>query len=296
MKPWDSRFSRNRIAISFLLLAAIVVVVAVLLSKTKSEKPILYKGKPLAEWFYGNRTNFFFEPTRRAAQTALDDLGTNALPFLLGNLKERRGNGNLYFRAYRAMPSWARAHLAYPLLDDDIKSITLDHIRKMQWLLLERDDLLADCIVNFSNPRVKMWGISLMHNYRTLSSINMFRKLLDDPHPGIRLEAAIFLAEWASESEARDPRLFSILIVGLENKKMRDAMVNIRNYSYQKQPPGGTGTMMPFSSRVGNTDDNERRRIQSALNSIDRHLTPEQKERLAQVESNLSQTDASNHP
>src|ERR1051325_3780819 len=91
------------IVASFLLLIGAAVLVAAFLSTTPARKPILYEGKALEAWFYGSRTNFFLGEIR-PAQKAFDSLGSNAFPFLLGNLKQARGDGTLYFNAYRALP------------------------------------------------------------------------------------------------------------------------------------------------------------------------------------------------
>ena len=170
-------------------------------------------GKSLEAWFYGARTNFFYEPTRQAAQEAIDALGTNACPFLLANLKERRGNGALYCRLYRALPARLRTVLPYAISGDDIKAITLNHIRKMDSFPRQQFQTLADCVLSFDNARLRLAGYHVLRvKYETDPAFPpLCRRLLNDEHPGMRMEAALWLADSAIVADPGEPRLFPYL-------------------------------------------------------------------------------------
>jgi hypothetical protein len=143
--------------IACVILVAAATLAAHFFATSHSAKDIVYKGKPLDFWFYGTKKDFFNESTRRAAQDAIDDLGTNAVPFLLSKLKEKRGNGPFYFKFYRIMPSFIQGKLQYPISGDDIKAITLDHIGKMRHPIPKHEvQSVADCVLNFRNPRLRM--------------------------------------------------------------------------------------------------------------------------------------------
>ena len=78
-----------------LLLVCAVILAALFVVCTPAKSTVTYKNKPLEAWFYGSKTNFFAERTRRAAQEAFDATGTNAGAFLLSKLKMARGNNPL---------------------------------------------------------------------------------------------------------------------------------------------------------------------------------------------------------
>jgi hypothetical protein len=87
---------RRALLIASLLSTAVLL--EFVLVPVHSKTSITYKDRPLEAWFYGAGTNFFQESTRRAAQDAIDALGTKACSFLFSNLKGHRGNGALYFK------------------------------------------------------------------------------------------------------------------------------------------------------------------------------------------------------
>src|SRR5690348_2142822 len=102
-RPLSTR-SKLAVIASVLLLTGAAIFVAGSLKRTPASKPLLYKGKSVEVWFYGSRTNFFNQDTIDAAEKAFNALGTNAFPFLLGNLKGHPGQGVLYFKTYQALP------------------------------------------------------------------------------------------------------------------------------------------------------------------------------------------------
>ena len=97
--------------LSALLLVSAGILAALFVASTPAKSTVTYKSKPLEAWFYGSRTNFFAERTRRAAQEAFDATGTNAGAFLLSKLKTARGNNLLYCRLYGILPMWIQARL-----------------------------------------------------------------------------------------------------------------------------------------------------------------------------------------
>ena len=84
---------KSRIRILLLLSLIGILVVGVTLEwvsvRQESRKDITYKNKPLSKWFCDQRKDFFSKRTRDTADDAFKALGTNALPFLLSNLKNR---------------------------------------------------------------------------------------------------------------------------------------------------------------------------------------------------------------
>src|SRR5437660_1433404 len=110
------------------------------------------------------------------------------IPFLLSKLKEKRGNGAMYFNLYRAMPSQVQARLPYPISGDDIKATSLGHIQRMHSIPREQVQTLADCVPTFGNPRLRMMGFYVMlMKYQTHPAfLELCRELLNDPHPGIQ--------------------------------------------------------------------------------------------------------------
>src|SRR5689334_16713389 len=135
----------KRIGIS-VLLSAVVLLIGILLFRPRPANPVLYKGQSIDAWFFGSKRNFFIEDIREDAQTALNAIGTNAFSFLLSNLRERHGSIRSYFRVHRALPTRVQSWLPYPILDDDIKAITLEHWRKLRMKPVGReyDSALAD--------------------------------------------------------------------------------------------------------------------------------------------------------
>jgi len=279
---------RRALLIASLLGAAIFI--GLVLVSVPPRTTIAYKGKPLTAWFYGARTNFFNQPTRQAAQDAIDALGTNACPFLLANLKERRGNGALYCRLYRALPARLRTVLPYAISGDDIKKITLDHIEKMGSFPKQQFQPLADCVLSFGNPRLRLVGYNVLRvKYETDPAFSQVcRQLLNDAHPGMRLEAAIWLADSAIIADPHEPRLFPILITALESKKERELSLEISGYYNQQQPPGAPGRVImallaSLPKGQPSEEQNLRRRILTAMYRLERYLSPEQKDRFRQA-------------
>ena len=270
------------------LLGAAIIIEFVLVSVPR--KPtITYKDKPLDTWFYGARTNFFHETTRQAAQDAIDALGTNACPFLLANLQAKCGNGALYCKLCRVVPAWLRTRLPYAISKDDLRAITLGHIRKTGGFTRQQKQSLADCVTGFHNPRLRLMGFDVMRaKYETDPSFSpLCRKLLSDVHPGIRLKAAIALAETGIVADPREPRLFPILLAALESKKERERSLDVSGYWFQQQPPGGPGRIRKaFLAGFQLSQEPEeailRRRVLTAMYRLERHMSQEQKDRFKQ--------------
>jgi hypothetical protein len=161
------------------------------------------------------------EPTRRAAQEAIDGVGTNAFPFLFQTLQHPRGSGAIYFKVYRVMPKQVQAKLPYPISGDDIRAITLDHIGQMRRGPREVARTLAGSLPRLENPRVRMMGFNVMlMNYQTDPSfLKLCRTLLNDANPGMRLQAAVYLAQSAIGSNPGEARLFPLLLAALESSQ-----------------------------------------------------------------------------
>jgi len=288
-----SAFNRDRvrraIPIAALALVTIAILATLFVSSSSAKSTITYKNKPLDAWFYGSRTNFFHETTRRAAQEAFDTLGTNACPFLLAKLRTAPGNGVLYFKLYRILPLWFQSRLPYPILSDDIRAITLQHLSQMHSISGEQVQALADCVLRFRNPRLRRWGfdVMLMKHQTHPAFLGLCRKLLNDEHPGMQLQAAIYLGQSGLASDPAEPRLFPILITALESKEKRQPSLDISGYTYQQWPPG---TPKPFPFRfppsvgVVPPDQALLSQITRALDQLERYLTLEQKDRLRRAE------------
>lgn len=286
-----------RLVIACLLLLGAVILVPPFTKIPSSRKLAAYKSKSLEEWFYGSRRDFFQESTRNAAQEAIAALGTNSLPFLFSRLKERSGNGMLYFTLYRKLPAVLQTKLPYPISGDDIKAITLAHLGQFRFLPKDQVPKLADCVPKFKNPRLRMMGLNLMSmKYQSHPAFwSLCRALLDDPHPGVQLESAIWLGQSALSSDPGEPRLFPILATALENQEQRKVSLDVAWYGYQQQPPGGSGALqMPKQFGLVDPDLALRERIISALDRLESRLTTEEKNRLKQLRQTPSAKGAGN--
>jgi hypothetical protein len=243
---------------------------------------VLYKGKPLEKWFYGERDEFFQESTRTKAQEAINALGTNAFPFLLSNLKTKRGDQAGYLKLYRILPRWIQIRIPTPLSGDDVRTISLGHIMKMPNLPGPQVRLLADCVPTFANPRVRLQALNLIRMKDQLdpSYLELCHKLMNDSQPGIKLEAAIYLGEFGLTADPCEPGLFSILYSAITERKMN---LDFTGYRFQQQPPGGTGVFtfpLPssFPQPTETPDEVLRKRILTALYRLERHLSKEQQD------------------
>src|SRR5438034_7180664 len=82
---------KRRIPVILLLTLIGVLIVGAFLAwvagREEGRKEIKYKNKPVSKWFCDQRKDFFSLAKRDAADDAFKALGTNALPFLLSNLK-----------------------------------------------------------------------------------------------------------------------------------------------------------------------------------------------------------------
>jgi hypothetical protein len=287
--------------LSALVLVSAVILAALFLASTPAKSTVTYMNKPLEAWFYGARTNFFAERTRRAAQEAFDATGTNADAFLLSKLKTARGNNPLYCRLYGILPTWVQARLPYAISGDDIKAIALQHLRQMTSLSGEQVQAMADCVPGFRNPRLRMSGFQTMRmkHQTDPAFLGLCRKLLNDEQPGIQLEAAVWLGQSALASDPGEPRLFPMLIAALESKEKRKASVDLYSYQYQQQPPGGSGRpsfVFPPSVHFTPPEDALQDQILTALYRLERYLTQEQKDRLRRAEQTAREQAKENQP
>jgi hypothetical protein len=129
--------------------------------------------------------------------------------------------------------------------------------------------------------------------------LGLCRKLLDDEQPGIQLEAAVCLGESALVSDPGEPRLFPILIAGLESTEKRKASADLNSYWYQQQPPGGTGRpfFAPPPSLQSKVQEEWRRdEILRPLYRLERYMTPEQKDRLRRAEQTAREQAKESQP
>lgn len=250
------------------------------LSYQAEAKSDAFRGKSLEAWFYGSRTDFFSQPVRASAQEALDGVGTNAFPFLLSQLEAGRGTPVLYNRAYRVLPGWLKSRLPFPLSGDDIRAITFDHLGKLRGRLSrEQLDAIAELLPKLQNPRLRMLGLNFLNQHYHPGLPGLCRKLLEDPEPAIRLEAALPVAESAIAGDPAEPRLAAILLLAFEHREIRDHWVDINWYGYGQQPPGGSGRPLWITPVPNFLDQSEvlRSRIKTALIRLEPYLTPEQR-------------------
>jgi hypothetical protein len=291
MSAVTSERVRRAIPIAALVLVSIAILASLFVASTPAKNTITYKNIPLDAWFYGSRTNFFLERTMRAAQEAFDALGTNACPFLLAKLESARGNGPLYCKLYRILPVWAQSRLPHPISGDDIKAIALHYLRQMRVMSAEQVQALADCVPRLRNPRLRMSGFQAMRmKHQTHPAfLGLCRKLLNDEHPGIQLEAAVWLGKSALASDPAEPRLFPILINAFESKEKRKSKLDLSGYTYQQWPPGGS---RPIPVKIHPSlrayaippDQALKDSIEDALLRLKPYLTQEQKDHLRRVE------------
>ena len=153
----------------------------------------------------------------------------------------------------------------------------------------EQVQALADCVLRFRNPRLRMRGFDLMiMKHQSHPAFRaLCRRLLNDKHPGIQLQAAIYLGQSGLASDPVEPRLFPILITALESKEKRQPSLDISGYAYQQWPPGTPKPFpFPFPPSVGVVPPDQALlgRITRALDQLERHLTQEQKDRLRRAE------------
>jgi hypothetical protein len=145
-------------------------------------------------------------------------------------------------------------------------------------------------VPGLGNPRVKMIGFNVMlMNYQTDPAfLKLCRTLLNDAHPGIRLKAAIYLAQSAIASDPGEPRLFPILLAALESSEQRKESLDLESYFYQQQPPGSPGpsAFLGRPQGVADPDDMLRSEIMRSLDRLERYLSDEQKKRLKRAKEN----------
>lgn len=242
----------------------------------------MFRGKSLGTWFYGSRTDFFSQRLRDSTQEALNGVGTNAFPFLVSVLKAPRGTPMAYNKAYRVMPRWMKSRLAYPLSNDDIRAVTFDHLGKLNSRLSRQQlEAVAKLLPKLQNPRLRMLGLNFLNKHYHPGLRGLCRKLLDDPEPAVRLEAVMPVAESAIEGDPAESRLAAILLPAFEQSEIRDHWVDINWYSYQQQPPGGSGGPPWSAPGPSSLNQNEmlRNRIKAALMRLEPYLSTEQRER-----------------
>src|SRR5882724_6455490 len=86
-----------------------------------------YNGKTVEEWFYGpeHHCGKAFE----SAQVVFAQMGTNCVPFLLQNLRQRESKfGKLYIKVFPVLPGFVRSKLRLPLEVSYIQRVTFLHL------------------------------------------------------------------------------------------------------------------------------------------------------------------------
>jgi len=273
--------ARLRIAIivaSLLLLTLVTMIGRVPLNRGKT---LVYNGKSFESIFYGNRTNIFIRDNPEG-RLAILSFGTNAFHFLYENIKGMRGCGVLYYKMYRTSPTWVQAKLRYPILSEDLKKYSWEYVGWMHDLSKEQVQQLCVCVLETKNPRLRLCSLnSLAEFYGTYPDFfALCKKLLDDPHPGIRLKATIRLAQRAKQFQGPEPRLFPILAEGLTSKQTRASLINDSCYKFGQVPPGGTnGLSRAFLDEM---DVALRIEIMEAINGL-RVVTPKETEQLREI-------------
>lgn len=143
------------------------------------------------------------------------------------------------------------------------------------------------------SPRLRLAAFRLiLWQYRSEPSfLPLCRKLLNDEHQGIRLEAAIYLAQHGIVSDPREPRLFPLFLAALDSKEQRAPNLELGRSAVHQRLPGAYG---PIFSRFVKPvpaylppDEPLRSEILTGLLRLERYLTPEQKARLWQVERKM---------
>jgi hypothetical protein len=213
--------------------------------------------------------------------TGIHASGGDALSFLPSTLETPRGNAVFYNTVYRAMPAALQRRMSCPLLRDDIRAVALRHIGQMPELDSEEFRSVADHIARFDNPRLRMQGFATLVTFQTNPAFpEACRRLLDDEHPGIRLQAAIFLGQSAIQGDPGEARLFPILMSAIKSKGERKPTLDLQSYRYQQHPPGGTG-LSPWTVPPGVTiidpDESLTTEILRALYRLERYMPHLQK-------------------
>jgi len=268
---------RARTALIAALAFLLILPVCWTFRRNKSE--VQYNAKSLSHWFFSQRRDFLYEAREKKADEAFKASGTNGFAFLISMLN-KRGNSSLYFKLYRAMPRPIQSRLQYPISGDDIRMMALGYLAKTPNFpnaipeeLLAR---LARRVPDLSNPRVRLGGLHTLDQltrYEVEPLLSLCRHLLDDPHFGIRLDAALMLADLG----IKEPRSIPVLLAALEDKEKLHSTWSISTYAFG-QPPGGSGngaaggfqTLVEFAEM-------ERKRVLHALELLDLQLNEHQK-------------------
>ncbi len=268
------------------LLGTAVIAHVIFYTPASYDSGFRYQGKSLDEWFYAGRINFPPALDRAEILAVLRTAGTNASPFLLSKLQHRTGDSLVYFKLYGELPAWARNRLRYPILDDDIKCVSLMYFSELPDVP-EADYLaLADCIAKLRNPRLRHVGL---FDFWNLSRTNpplshICEKLLDDNNAGVRLAAAICASHSRIVADSEHTKIFEILTEGLEKKAVRDAELELRGYYFRLPPGSPPPPPGPTAPGVPDQDEELQGRIKRVLERSREQLTPTERERLDAVE------------
>ena len=201
-----------------------------------------YNGKTAAEWFFGDRTNYFLaQAQRNAAESAFKAMGTNGLPFLWQQLERRESALNaIYFKVHPGLPRILQTRLPRPISRSDIQYVALDHIGKLRSLPAHWTERLALWVLGVKDDQIRYRGMGTVMRLPGSSESNphvigMLNKLLQDRHFLIRMEAAL-------ELKMRDymtTNAFPVLQECIADYQLVSRSVIIRGYRFA-QPPNST--------------------------------------------------------
>jgi hypothetical protein len=157
-----------------------------------------YNGKTVEEWFYG--PDHHCGKNIESAQLAFARMGTNCVPFLLQNLRQRESKfGKLYIKVFPVLPGFVRSKLRQPLEISYIQSVTFLHLRVLPPSLDYVAEELMEILPKIKDGETRREGLGVVEPLaiRLANSGKkraFFSQLLGDSDFSIRLEAAVLLS------------------------------------------------------------------------------------------------------
>lgn len=238
-------------------LFALAFLVAVWMTgRARERSKRTFGSKTASEWFFGgpDRTQFRSERHMNRAKAAFQVMGTNALPFLFSQLKQRESLINsVYFKVYPALPAFLRTRAPLPVARSDIQFMTLRYLEFLGPLPAECVKQVARCVPQMEDDRVRFNAMfSVVHQMNHPENEPWFGEMLEillrDSHFLVQLDAAIELSKRTPPFANTLP----VLLRGLTNYPLVSQSLWVRGYAYGL-PPGSTNPprLAPFFLRTG---------------------------------------------
>lgn len=183
------------------ILGGLFLIAVWILFESHSKPSPIYKGRTVAEWFYGENGDPCEVITLRNATIAFKATGTNSIPFLINVMKTPQSRmARLYSKIHPRLPASIKGRVRPPVSVYSIQSAAFMILRGLPDTYLDPFVVdLMSIVPKLDDGSIRQLGCLVIKKAATRcgdsgKKIDYFTTLISDPSFKIRLNAAIVLS------------------------------------------------------------------------------------------------------